>query len=71
MEVKDTATPIVLNCARKNILSLSKEIIPAAVKDSLNNFIPIQQEPSDNNVFSSLSGISSDAIPIDYAKSIP
>ena len=51
-------------------LSSSKEIIPAAVKSSLNYFIRIQKEPNDNKVFSSLSGISSYAIPLDCAKSI-
>ena len=41
------------------------------VQQSLNDFIHIQKEPNGNNVFSPLSGISSDAIPLDCAKSIP
>ena len=71
LEVKDTAIPIVTNLVKQKILSLSKELVPAAVKESLYDLTHIQQELKDNLVFSSLSGISSDAIPLDCAKSIP
>ena len=70
MEVKDTAKPIVLNLAKQNVLSLLKGIVPAAVKESLNDILHIQQVPDNDKFLSSLSGVSSDSVPVECAKSI-
>ena len=43
LEVKDTAKPIVFTSAKQSVLSLSKAIVPAAVKESLNDITQIQQ----------------------------
>ena len=61
--VHDVAKPIVL--------SLSKEIIPATIKESLNDLMTLQKTSGNDNVFSSASGLLKDSVSDDFAKSIP
>ena len=69
MSAKDTAWPIVFHLAKENVLSLSKEIVPEAVKETLKDMTKIQQMPVNVKLFSSVSGVLSDAVPVNCAKS--
>ena len=52
MVVKDRALPSVYNLAKQNVLAPSKEIVPTALKESLNDFIQLQKAPGNDKVFS-------------------
>ena len=69
--VKESAKPIVHDLAKQKVLSLSKEIIPAAVKEPINDFIKLQSSGDRDKVFSSVSGLQSEFVSEDYAESIP
>ena len=71
MKVRTTAQPIVLCSAKEKVLSLPKEIVPEAVKETLNGMTQIQQTPINDKLFSLVLGVLSDAVPVDCAKTIP
>ena len=71
MEVKYSAQPIVYDVPKPIVLSLSKKIIPATIKESLNDLMTLQKTSGKNNVFSSASGLLKESVSVDFAKSIP
>ena len=52
LEVKNT-----VHLAKESVLSLSKEIIPEAVKEALNDMRQIQQTPANDMLFPSVAGV--------------
>ena len=72
LEVKESAKPIVHDLAKQKVLSLSKEIVPAFIKESLNDFIELQKtSDKDKKKGLSISGLLSEFVSEDCAKSIP
>ena len=57
--------------AKPKVLSLSKEIVPAVVRESINDFLKLQASFDKDNLFSSVSGLQDDFVSEDCAKSIP
>ena len=53
------------------MLSLPKEIVPAAVKESMNDLALLQEVPGNDDMFASASNITSDLVSLECAKSIP
>ena len=71
LEVKESAKPIVHDLAKQKVLSLSKDIVPAVVKEPLNDCIELQKTSDKDKMFSSMSGLLSEFVSEDCAKNIP
>ena len=67
LEMKESAEPVVHDLAKQKVLSLSKEIVPASVNKSLNNFIELQKSSDNANMFSSVYGLLSEVVSEDCA----